>query len=125
LFIEKIYNWLDRALDSGIKENEFWFMTLAEIERAINSSDRVRKDLSKQQAIFDYTLANLIGRSVARIKSDKVDMPKLSQVYPSLFDAIEEENAIQEQKDNISALRFKIFAQSHNENFKEVCEADG
>ena len=68
-------------------------MTLAEIERAIKSADRVRKEQNKQQALFDYTLANLIGRSLARLKSPNITMPNLSQIYPSLFDAKEEENA--------------------------------
>lgn len=43
LFSDYIYNWLDNALDYGITEFDFWNMTLAELERAIESKRRVKK----------------------------------------------------------------------------------
>lgn len=97
-------------------------MSLAEVNRAIQSKQRVMKANQKQQAIFDYTLADLIGRSIARIHNSNATMPSLAAAYPSLFDVVEEQEKIQEQKNELSALRFKLFAQSYNKNFKEVLE---
>ena len=46
-------------------------------------------------------------------------MPPISEVYPSLFEneAVEEE--IQKKKDELSALRFRQFAQSFNKRFRK------
>ena len=87
-------------------------MTIAELNRLITS----KKRREQRKASFDYVLADLIGRSVARVYNSANTMPTLS---PTLFNKEEEEEKIQEQKDELSALRFKQFAQSFNKNFKE------
>jgi hypothetical protein len=101
---------LDNALDYGLSENEFWEMTFAEIERALAS----KKRQEQRRASFDYILADLIGRSVARVHNSSNTMPTLAEAYPSLFDKQAEEEEIQAQKDKLSVLRFKQFAQSYN-----------
>ena len=73
----------------------------------------------KKKAISDYTLANLIGRSISRIYSSANRMPTLAEAYPSLFNKEEEEKIIQNKRDSLSVLRFKQFAQSYNKNFKK------
>lgn len=111
---------LDIALDYGITERDFWEMTIAEIQRAVDSAIRVHKIEAQERAVYDYTLANLITRGVSKVLGDKSDYPKLEEVYPSLFDDVVEERRAkaEEQKMNLSALRFKQFAQSYNNNFK-------
>lgn len=89
-------------------------MTIAELERAIDSKKRVILQEQKQKATFDYALADLIGRSVARIHSSTNTMPKISDIYPTLFNEEEIEENIQAKKDEISATRFKLFANSFN-----------
>lgn len=93
-------------------------MTLAELERAIDSKRRIQKQQAQEKASYDYILADLIGRSVARIYNDNNTMPEIATVYPTLFDtkAIEEKKA--EKQAEISALRFKQFATSYNKKFK-------
>lgn len=93
-------------------------MTLAELERAINSKRRVEKQRLQEKASFDYILADLIGRSVARIQSSANHMPEIGEVYPTLFDSKEIQEKKQEQKTELSALRFKLFAESYNKKFK-------
>jgi len=110
---------LDVALDYGIKEWEFWDMTIAELIRLIESKKRIQKLDLQQQAIFDLTLADAIGRSVARIYSSSAEMPQIYDLYPSLFDAQEIEEKQQEAKDKASAARFIQYAQFHNKKFKE------
>ena len=119
MLADKIYDWLKVALDYGVKELEFWEMTLAEIERAIDSKKRVTRIDKQNKAMFDYTLAILIGRNIARVHGSSSPIPTLEEAYPELFKKTPEEEAeYQKQKDDLSALRFKLFAQSHNEKYK-------
>lgn len=112
--IDYVYTWLESALDYGITEQEFWEMTLAELERAIQSKRRVEKQKAQERASYDYILADLIGYSVARTQSSANKMPEISAVYPSLFDSEEIKQKKQEQKAKLSALRFKQFANAYN-----------
>lgn len=95
-------------------------MTLAELIRAVESKKRLLKSQAQEKAVYDYTLANMIGHSVSRIHSqNNTEMPHISAFYPSLFNAQEIEDKQQEKRDELSALRFKQFANSFNKNFKK------
>lgn len=94
-------------------------MTIAEIERAIASRKRVMKVQAQERASFDYILADLMGRSIGRIYSSSTKIPEIAAVYPSLFDSQEIEEKRAEKKAELSALRFKQFAQSFNKKFKK------
>lgn len=124
MFTDYIYNWLENALDFGVSEFDFWNMTFAELNRLLSSKKRMLKEQEKKQASFDYILADLIGRSVARVYNSSNKMPTLSEAYPSLFDEAEEKAKIQEQKNELSAIRFKQFAQTFNKKFAEVSNKD-
>lgn len=114
-----IYKWLEVSLDCGLTEFEFWDMTLAELERAIESKKRVMKREEQKRASFDYVLADLIGRSISRIYSSSAKMPEISEAYPTLFNSEEIQEKRQVNKDELSAMRFRRFAQAFNKN-KEV-----
>lgn len=114
-----VYGWLDNALDAGISEQEFWNMTFAELERAMRSARRIEKEKAKQNASYDYLLADLIGRSVSRLYASSNKMPSIEEVYPSLFDSQEMEEKRAEKKHELSALRFKLFTQSFNQQFSQ------
>lgn len=120
LFSDCIYDWLDSALDFGITECEFWDMTIAELERVFESKRRIKKLQQQEKASFDYLLAELIGRSIGRIYNASNRYPEIHEVYPTLFDAVEIEEKVQESKDELSALRFKQFASFHNRKYEEV-----
>lgn len=97
-------------------------MTFAEVVRAMRSYNRVYQQTNQERAILDYILADLVGRSVARIQHSANKMPDISEAYPTLFEA----QAIQEQKRQkqaeLSVARFKQFADIHNGRFKEANE---
>lgn len=93
-------------------------MTIAEVIRAIESHNRRYKAQAKEKAAFDYLLADAIGRSISRIYSSTATMPKLYELYPSLFDSEEVKEQEQIKRDEISVLRFKQFAAAHNERYK-------
>lgn len=98
-------------------------MTIAELIRFADSKQRVMKQQAQEKATYDYILADLIGQSISRLYSSTAKLPDISEVYPTLFDIQQVEEKKQKQRDELSALRFKQFAKSFNENYKqEVCE---
>lgn len=109
-------------MDYGLTEFDYWNMTLAEVIRAIESRKRQMKLEDQEKAAFDYILADLVGRSVARLYSSSAKLPQINEVYPTLFDSNEIEAQKQEKKTELSILRFKQFAQTYNKRFnnKEV-----
>ena len=117
LFSDYLMSWLESALDYGMSEWDFWNMTLAEVVRFVESKQRIQKIQAQEKATFDYRLADLIGSSISRIYSSTGHMPTIEEAYPTLFDtqAIQEQQ--QQQKDQLSAIRFKQFAESYNKRF--------
>lgn len=99
-------------------------MTIAEVVRAVESYNRCYKAKQKEKAAFDYILAEAIGSSVARIYSSAAKMPQLYELYPSLFVSAEIEEQQQAKKDELSVLRFKQFAQAHNNKIKGAAKID-
>lgn len=94
-------------------------MSLAELSRAIKSKLRVQKFEARQKASYDHTLAQLIGRACGMaFGSIKDQFPEIAEVYPTLFDSEEMKQKKQEQQAELSALRFKQFAESFNKKFK-------
>lgn len=118
MFEAYAFKWLETALDIGISEDKYWEMTIDEVMRAVESYKRRTQLEDKTKAAFDYIMADAIGRSVARIYSSSNKMPKIIELYPTLFD--EEQYKAQEQanKDKQSALRFIQYAQAHNKKYK-------
>lgn len=119
-----MFDWLDVAMYYGIEERSYWDMTIGEVSRAIDIKKRQQKAQAQEKACFDYILADLIGRSYARIHSSANDMPHISKVYPSLFD--EEETVAKESeiKAQLSAARFKQFADAYNKRYKGGVKAN-
>lgn len=89
-------------------------MTLSELERAFKSKRRMEKVRAQERASYDYILADLIGRSIGRIYSSTTKIPEISAVYPSLFDSEEIQAQKAKKQAELSAARFKQFADFHN-----------
>lgn len=115
---------LNNALDYGISEYDFWNMTFAELDRLVDSKKRVDKLHAKERATYDYISASLIGRAFAASMDSKNEFPDIYSVYPSLFKEEIEKKEEQEQErlNQLSALRFRQFAQSYNKKYKEVAK---
>jgi hypothetical protein len=108
-------------LDAGIRECEYWEMTIAEVIRAVESFNRVKKAEAQQKVSFDYVLAGLINRGIGITLGSKQSFPSLEEAYSSLFKDMkkEEEQKMQEQRNNVSALRFLQFSQTHNSRYNK------
>ena len=116
--------WLEVSLDYGISEWDFWDMTLAEINRAIESKQRIKKRQDEEKAelqeVVDFLRdPDLIGKSVARIYASSARMPELAEAYPTLFSKKNIEEEKQRKKDELSAIRFKQFAAAYNARYKD------
>lgn len=94
-------------------------MTVGELTRAFSSYKRREMKRAREKASFDYILADLFTRSMSRLYSSSATYPDISTVYPTLFDSKEVQEKKIEQKTEISALRFKQFAQSFNQKFEK------
>lgn len=110
--------WLETAMDEGIPEREFWDMSIAELERSIASRRRVRKAQERERASYDYILADLIGKSVGRLHSSQNKYPAIEEAYPGLFDAEAMEEQRAAKRAELSAIRFRQFADQFNRRFK-------
>ena len=95
-------------------------MTIAELKRAIEAKKRSQKREAEEKASYDYILADLIGRSIARIYNSSAKMPGIATVYPSLFNSAELEEQRAAKQAELSAARFKQFANFHNQKYKGV-----
>lgn len=95
-------------------------MTPGEVNRFIKSRNRVRKTETQEKASYDYTLATLIVKGISITLGSKEPFPTIQEAYPGIFDEVikRQEEKIQQRKNELSALRFKLFAQSYNDKFK-------
>lgn len=94
-------------------------MTIAELTRAMDSKKRINKREAQKKANYDYTLAELIGRSMARLYSSEAEYPEIYEVYPQLFNKEEIEKTREEAKTQLSIERMKQFAESFNKRFNK------
>lgn len=119
MFSDKIDDYLANALDIGLRECEFWEMSLAELTNYFESRKRVLKAEQQEKATFDYILGDLIGRSFARLYSAEATYPKIYEMYPTIFNKEEIEQAEYNRRMELSALKLQEFTKSFNEKFKK------
>lgn len=93
-------------------------MSLAEINRQVDSFNRVYKNKLRERAVMDYKLADLICISVSRLMSSENNMPQFYEVYSDLLEKEGVEQMKQEQLDKLSVARFMTYAAAHNLKFK-------
>lgn len=95
-------------------------MTFAEIERAIESYSRIKKQEAKQKAVNDYILAQLITSGVGAAIAGGKGMPPLYEAYAHIFnDEIKQQETEKQNLINqLSVLRFKQYADFHNSKIK-------
>lgn len=112
---------MDTALDAGVSVLDFWELTPLEVNKVIESRNRVKKVEAQEKASFDYILASLIGRNIARVMDGKTQIPRVEEVYTDLFADRQEEIQAQEEarKVELFTARLKQFSQAHNEKMNK------
>ena len=116
MFSEHLEKWLEDFLDIGLTEEQFWNMTLAELDRYSESYKRVQKRKAQEQAAADYRLADLIGYSMARLYSNSAKYPEIYDVYPAIFDKAAIEEARRKEKSKKTNEWLMNFADSFNKS---------
>ena len=96
---------------AGVREADFWEMTVGEVTRACNAYNDRRRDM----AYFAYTNAMTVGLYVGSMFSSK-SPPTLHDIYPEFFE--ENEEAEQTIQDSKSVANFINFANAFNRNFE-------
>lgn len=98
----------DACLVAGVREADYWQMTVGEAMRELDAYGERRRD----QAYFAYTNAMAVGLFVGSMFGGHA--PKIQEIYPELFKEDEEaEKAVQDEK---SAANFINFANAFNRN---------
>lgn len=92
------------ALEAGITIEQFWNLSIAEVQDVINAYAQRRKTDLKQSIRMQFLLASLIPQYILRNETDPVPQPW--DYYPELF---EEEKELYE----------KAAAEKELEEFKE------
>lgn len=99
-------------------------MTLSELNRYVESYNRRKKQEAREKAAFDYIQAGLIARNISSYFGNRSGIPSIEEVYSYLFIDIDDMEQKQQEKqkaiNELSALRFKQFANSFNKRFKEA-----
>ena len=99
-------------------------MTIAELNRFVESWKRNYTRQEKERAAHNYILAGLVGKCVASYFSNNIEMPKIEEVYSNLFEEKVEET--KNEKENLttdaSVARFMQFVNFHNKKFNKVVE---
>ena len=95
-------------------------MTLAELTRWFTAKRKMKQLEMQERAVMDYKLADLIGQSMARLYSSSAKLPDIKEYYDFVFDEEDREKIKEQQeqrKAELSAIRFKQFADSFNKRF--------
>ena len=101
-----------KSLIAGVREADFWEMTVGETVRAIEAYNERRKD----EAFFAYSNAMATGLFIGSIFTSNAP-PTLSDIYPDLFPPEEEKEAEEEKRMADSAANFINFANAFNRKF--------
>lgn len=110
-----IISLLETMLDTGLSEQEFWNMTLDEIERYAASYKRKEEIRLKEKAFFYHRLGELIGVSIGRYYSQDFSYPEIYEAFDGIYTEEEVETARQEERDRQSIERLKrMYEQSKN-----------
>lgn len=116
---------LDNALDLGISEENFWSMTFAELGRLAESKKRTQKRQAQERATFEYIQAQLVARGVASMLSGSSEgYPTLEEAYSGIFEDVVKAQEEEKRKAivELSAIRFRQYANFHNKKFEEVAK---
>lgn len=101
-------------------EKDYWDMTLAEVERYLQSYQRREDIRMKEKAMYDYKLADMIGVSISRIfAKGNPRYPEIYEVYPGIYEKDFIEERKEQAKINKSIERLQQFADKHNKKLIE------
>ena len=112
LLTPRILKWRDDILVMGIREAEFWDMTVGEVSRVFDAYLRQMRD----RAYMSYTNARAVGAFIGSMLSGK-NVPTIHDIYPDLFDEEKQQEREDEAREAASAANFLKFANNFNRRY--------
>lgn len=117
------FELLNRCMEIGMSEDEYWNSTYGEIRRYIESYSKKTNNELKEKLSLIHTLGDLIGCSVARLLDSDAKYPSIIELYPDLF---KEEAKIKEEKEKQEKLeRIKRSMLSYGNAYKNKNKEKG
>ena len=104
------------ALQCGINILDYWFLTYGEIVDTVKAFREVDRLRIREVATFNYSLATLISKGIARVLDGKSDYPSLKGAYPGIFTDIDETPV--QQNAEIMKERFMKYAEANNKKVR-------
>ena len=90
-FESHMMDLLEKCVSIGMREEEFYHSTLAQVTRYVESYNKQQENQLQEKAYFDYQLANLIGMSLSRLLNKNAKYPEFRKAYPFIKSDTEKE----------------------------------
>lgn len=90
-FESHMMDLLEKCMSIGMREEEFYHSTLAQVTRYVESYNKQQENQLQEKAYFDYQLANLIGMSLSRLLNKNAKYPEFRKAYPFIKSDTEKE----------------------------------
>lgn len=95
------FNLLDKCMEIGMTENEYWNSTYGEVKRYVEAYSKRSNNKLKEKLSINHNLGDLIGLSIARLLDKDSKYPDLYEMYPELF---KDELKLKEENDKKNTL---------------------
>lgn len=118
-FESHIMNLLQQCMSIGMREEDFYNSTLAQITRYVESYNKQQQNKLQEKAYFDYQLANLIGVSVSRLLSKNAKYPAFEKVYPFITQSTQAKDINEEWEMEVQRNRLCEWAEQMNKKFNK------
>lgn len=109
-------NMLPIAIKAGLSIPEFWDLTCSEIIIYVRAVNEEKLEDMRVQARMVHTLGDLVGLA----SWSNEPYPQIEDVFPELFDAVEQKEERQEQEAMLERDKWLVFAESFNRRRGEV-----
>lgn len=123
-FENHVMELLAQCMSIGMKEDEFYELTLNQITRYVESHTKQQENKYRDQAFFDYQLASLIKIAIGSVIDRKVTFPSFEKAYP-FVKGIREKEIDNEWEMEVQRIKLREWAEQMNKKIekkkKESC----
>lgn len=116
-FESHMMNLLQQCMSIGMREEDFYNSTLAQITRYVESYNKQQQNKLQEKAYFDYQLANLIGVSVSRLLSKDAKYPTFEKAYPFINQSVQFKEVDEEWEMEVQRNKLREWAEQINKKF--------
>lgn len=118
-FENHIMDLLEQCMSVGMREEEFYKSTLAQVTRYVEAYNKKQQNELQEKAYFDYQLASLIKVAIGSTIDRKVNFPSFEKAYPLAKDSHKAE-VDEEWEIEVQHHRLREWAEQMNKKFNVV-----